>query len=139
MVNSWTPSLDPLFGQLTTNISLQTILPSYHSWLDETPAARIISRCTQDIAAVDGSIAQTFAAIVELALCMMVKLAGPVIFTPIFLIPGIFVTVVGVYIGNIYLKAQMSVKREMSNARSPVLAHFGAAIAGLSTFFSYLH
>ncbi len=139
MVNSWTPSLDPLFGQLTTNISLETILPYYHSWLDETPAARIISRCTQDIAAVDGSIAQTFAAIVELALCMMVKLAGPVIFTPIFLIPGIFVTVVGVYIGNIYLKAQMSVKREMSNARSPVLAHFGAAIAGLSTFFLNLH
>lgn len=135
MVNSWTPSLDQLFGQLTTNIFLEIILSSYHSWLDETPAARIISRCTQDIAAVDGSIAQTFAAIVELALCMMVKLAGPVIFSPIFLIPGIFVTVVGVYIGNIYLKAQMSVKREMSNARSPVLAHFGAAIAGLSTFF----
>ncbi|KAJ3554167.1 hypothetical protein NP233_g12480 [Leucocoprinus birnbaumii] len=31
-----------------------------------------------------------------------------------------------------YLKAQLSVKREMSNAKAPVLAHFGAAIAGLS-------
>jgi len=30
-----------------------------------------------------------------------------------------------------YIKAQLSVKREMSNARSPVLSHFGAAIAGI--------
>lgn len=132
MLNLWTPSLDQLFGQFTSSIVPEIVRPLFHSWLDETPAARIISRCTQDIAAVDGTIVQTFAAIVEIALCMLVKLAGPVIFTPTFLIPGVFVTVIGIYIGNIYLKAQMSVKREMSNARSPVLAHFGAAIAGLS-------
>ena len=83
------------------------------SWLDETPAARIITRCTQDIAAVDGEIAMMFGAVVELFLCMVVKLSGPVIFTPIFLIPGLIITIIGVYIGNIYLKAQMSVKREM--------------------------
>lgn len=100
--------------------------------MDETPASRIVARCTQDIASIDGIITQTFAAVVELAICMFVRLMGPVIFTPIFLIPGILVAALGVYIGNIYLKAQMSVKREMSNARSPVLAHFGAAIAGLS-------
>ena len=43
----------------------------------------------------------------------LVKLAGPVIFTPIFLLPGVVIGVVGVYLSNIYLKAQMSVKREM--------------------------
>jgi len=83
---------------------------------------------------------------------MIVKLGGPVFFSPIFLIPGVFIAVLGMYLGNIYLKAQMSVKREMrygypffylsrtievlvlfcnSNARAPVLAHFGAAITGL--------
>jgi hypothetical protein len=36
---------------------------------------------------------------------------------------------------------QLSVKREMSNAKAPVLGHFGAAMAGLSThyFESYSH
>ena len=101
------------------------------SWLDETPASRIIARCTQDIAAIDGYVTQTFSAVVELTICMLVRLIGPVIFTPAFLLPGLLVAGLGVYIGNIYLKAQMSVKREMSNARSPVLAHFGAAINGL--------
>jgi hypothetical protein len=43
---------------------------------------------------------------------MIIKLAGPVLFTPVFLLPGGLITILGVYIGNIYLKAQMSVKRE---------------------------
>jgi hypothetical protein len=37
------------------------------------------------------------------------------------------------------MKAQLSVKREMSIARGPVLGHFGAAIVGLSTSFSDHH
>jgi hypothetical protein len=49
----------------------------------------------------------------EVGITMAVKLAGPVIFTPIFLLPGILIAVLGVYLGNIYLKAQMSVRREM--------------------------
>ncbi|PPQ73485.1 hypothetical protein CVT26_010187 [Gymnopilus dilepis] len=116
---------------------VESILGSTLRWLDETPAARIITRCTQDIAAVDGEIAMMFGAVVELFLCMVVKLSGPVIFTPIFLIPGLIITIIGVYIGNIYLKAQMSVKREMSNARAPVLSHFGAAIAGMVSIRAY--
>ncbi|KDR83119.1 hypothetical protein GALMADRAFT_238944 [Galerina marginata CBS 339.88] len=116
---------------------VDSVLGSTLRWLDETPAARIITRCTKDIAAVDSEIPMMFGAVVELLTCMIVKLTGPVIFTPIFLLPGIFIAVLGVYIGNIYLKAQMSVKREMSNARSPVLAHFGAAIAGLISIRAY--
>lgn len=34
-------------------------------------------------------------------------------------------------LGNIYIKAQLSVKRELSKAKAPVIAHFGAAIEGL--------
>jgi hypothetical protein len=41
-------------------------------------------------------------------------------------------SLLGGWIGRIYMKAQLSVKREMSNAKVPVLGHFGAAIAGLS-------
>ena len=62
---------------------------------------------------------------------MIVKLGAVVLLTPIFVIPGIVVAILGGWCGQIYIKAQLSVKREMSNARSPVLGHFGAAIAGL--------
>ena len=90
------------------------VLLSYkHSWLDETPASRILARCTQDIAIIDGQLPQYFGAFIELALAIVIKLAGPVLFTPIFFFPGVLVLVLGVWLGNIYLKAQMSVKREM--------------------------
>ncbi|KAF8966908.1 multidrug resistance-associated ABC transporter [Flammula alnicola] len=138
LVAATTYNLGTLRASRTINAQLiDSVLGSTLRWLDETPASRIISRCTQDIAFIDGQVPNSFSAVVELAVCMMVKLSGPVIFTPIFLAPGILITVLGVYIGNIYLKAQMSVKREMSNARSPVLAHFGAAIAGLISIRAY--
>lgn len=82
------------------------------SWLDETPASRIITRCTQDIATVDGSLTWSFSSVVEICTEMVIKLGGPVLFTPIFLLPGVLIAVFGVYIGNVYLRAQMSVKRE---------------------------
>jgi hypothetical protein len=63
---------------------------------------------------------------------MVIKLGAVVIFTPIFVIPGFFVGLFGGWCGQIYMKAQLSVKREMSNAKAPVMGHFGAAIAGLS-------
>lgn len=70
----------------------------------------------------------------ELSVSMLCKLAAVVIMSPVFLIPGALVALIGGWLGQIYMKAQLSVKREMSNARAPVLGHFGAAIAGLSTF-----
>jgi hypothetical protein len=47
------------------------------------------------------------------------------------------VAIMGSWCGQIYIKAQLSVKREMSNARSPVLGHFGAAISGLGRAVIY--
>ncbi|KAF8885698.1 multidrug resistance-associated ABC transporter [Gymnopilus junonius] len=116
---------------------IDSVLSSTLRWLDETPAARIITRCTQDIATVDGGLPMDFGATVELFLCMIVRLTGPVIFTPIFLLPGLVIALLGIYLGNLYLRAQMSVKREMSNARSPVLSHFGGAIAGMVSIRAY--
>ncbi|KAI8986290.1 P-loop containing nucleoside triphosphate hydrolase protein [Trametes punicea] len=55
----------------------------------------------------------------------------------LFTIPGAIVVVAGAWCGQVYMKAQLSVKREMSNARAPVLGHFGAAIAGVTSIRAY--
>jgi hypothetical protein len=68
---------------------------------------------------------------VEITITMIVKLAAVVYMTPVFVLPGLGIGALGSWLGNIYIKAQLSVKREMSNARSPVFSHFNAAIAGL--------
>ena len=67
----------------------------------------------------------------ELFTSALVRLCTLLLFTPIFFFPGVLVGAIGAFAGNIYIKAQLSVKREMSNARAPVLGHLGAAILAL--------
>ncbi len=57
----------------------------------------------------------------ELTLDMLMKLSAVVFMTPIFLVPGIIIGALGGWIGQIYMAAQLSVKREMSNAKAPVV------------------
>ncbi len=70
--------------------------------------------------------------LVEMVAFLVLKMCAVVVFSPIFLFPAILVAVLGGIVGKIFMKAQLSVKREMSNAKAPVLGHFGAAISGIS-------
>ncbi|KAI0638608.1 multidrug resistance-associated ABC transporter [Trametes polyzona] len=131
-----------LFGALRASriihkTLLQSVLSSTLRWLDKTPTSRIITRCTQDIQCVDGPLANTLGWVLEMTVSMLMKFLAVISFSPIFTIPGAIVSAVGGWCGQIYMKAQLSVKREMSNARAPVLGHFGAAIAGLTSIRAY--
>ncbi|KIJ38971.1 hypothetical protein M422DRAFT_258389 [Sphaerobolus stellatus SS14] len=121
-----------IHNQLVTSVLGTTL-----RWLDETLTSRITTRCTQDIRAVDGPIANSWDTLVDLGLAVIGRLVVVVIFTPIFVFPALGIAVMGLYTGNFYLKAQMAVKREMSNAKAPLLAHLGAAIAGLTSVRAY--
>ncbi|VDC06815.1 unnamed protein product [Peniophora sp. CBMAI 1063] len=105
--------------------------------LDVTPTSRFMARCTQDIRSVDGPVASEFRALVEIFAQMLVKLIAIVLVTPAFLLPSVFLFALGGYAGNVYMAGQLSVKREMSNARAPVLGHFGAAMGGLPSIRAY--
>lgn len=79
----------------------------------------------------DGPIAQNFGWFLESSIFFVDRLAAIVYLSPLFVFPGIIIGAVGGWCGQVYMKAQLSVKREMSNAKSPVLSHFGAAMVGL--------
>ncbi|KAK0496137.1 P-loop containing nucleoside triphosphate hydrolase protein [Armillaria luteobubalina] len=73
----------------------------------------------------------------SISMAMLFKLSAVVVFSPVFLVPGLIMGIAGAYLGQIYMKAQLPIKREMSNAKAPVLGHFGAAIAGLTSIRAY--
>lgn len=73
----------------------------------------------------------------EMTTFVLLKLGAVLIFSPVFIFPAIAVAIGGGYIANKYMKAQLSVKRELSNTRAPVLSHFGAAISGLISIRAY--
>jgi hypothetical protein len=103
-----------------------------------TPTSRIVTRFTQDINAsecsysilfilgkfsllVDNVIPQWLKNFLDQTMKITLKLTTIVLFTPLFLIPGIAALALGYVCSQIYLKAQMSVKREMSVLKAPVL------------------
>lgn len=62
---------------------------------------------------VDGPVSQNFGMVIELSISLIIKLGAILVYTPIFIIPGFIVFCVGGLCGQIYMKAQLSVKREM--------------------------
>lgn len=61
----------------------------------------------------------------------VIKFGVVIIMSPVFGLPGALLCVVGGWLGQLFVRTQRAVKRERSNARSPILAHIGAAITGL--------
>ncbi|KAG8697036.1 hypothetical protein FRC09_008111, partial [Ceratobasidium sp. 395] len=106
-------------------------------WLDSTPVGRIIARFTQDMRTIDGSLPNEFQNLTDMTIQLASRFIAVIVFSPIFTLPGAFVLVVGIWIGQIYIAAQLSVKREMSNSRSPLFSHFGAALAGITSIRAY--
>ncbi|KAJ7283175.1 P-loop containing nucleoside triphosphate hydrolase protein [Mycena rebaudengoi] len=131
-----------VFGQLRASKTIHqrliaSILSAPLRWLDVTPTSRIIARVTNDIRAVDDSLVSHLYAISDLTSDMFVRFIAVIIYTPVFFFPGLLIGAVGGWVGQIYLAAQLPAKRFMSNTRAPVLAHFGAAIAGLVSVRAY--
>ena len=51
------------------------------------------------------------------------------------LVPSLLVVVVGGFLGNVYLKAQVNIKREMSLRKAPIVSQIGVVLAGLRETF----
>ncbi|KAI0258309.1 P-loop containing nucleoside triphosphate hydrolase protein, partial [Gloeopeniophorella convolvens] len=131
-----------VFGTIRASVSIHeklinSILGTTLRWLDKTPTSRVIARCTQDIRSIDNTLADNFEHLVGVSSTVIIKLASIVFFTPVFIFPGLVVFAVGAWCGQLYMKAQLSVKREMSKMKAPMLGHFGAAIAGLVSIRAY--
>lgn len=59
------------------------------------------------------------------------KFCAVILLSPAFSLPAIFLIVASAWVSKLYMNAQLAVKREMSNAKAPVMGHIGAAVAGL--------
>ncbi|THG98467.1 hypothetical protein EW026_g3729 [Hermanssonia centrifuga] len=116
---------------------IDTLLRSTWRWLDITPSSRIIARCTQDIAAIDTNVVMLFNHVTQMTFDIVLKFFTVIIMSPTFTIPGLLVGVIGGWLGQVFMRAQLAVKRELSNAKSPVLGHFGAAISGSVSVRAY--
>lgn len=87
----------------------------------------------------DGPFWSALYSTLDVSLQIMMKFGAVIIISPIFSIPGIVMIILGAGLGHLYMNAQLPAKREVSNAKAPVLAHFGSAIGGLGTSYFKRH
>lgn len=112
---------------------------TYGRWLDTVPVGRVITRCTQDIGAIDGSMVDSVGAFMSLTTMVITPLVTAIYMTGwLAFVSGVVTMGLGGFLGRVYLVAQMSVRQQMSMAKSPVLSHVGTVLAGLRAF-SYTH
>ncbi|THH30400.1 hypothetical protein EUX98_g3808 [Antrodiella citrinella] len=119
------------------HLLIDSVFGATMRWLDKTPISRVITRCTQDIASIDGNFALSLYNLVDTVLLVSLKLGAVIVVSPIFSIPGLIVIVIGGTFGHLYMRAQLPVKRESSNAKAPVLGHFNSAVTGLVSIRAY--
>ncbi|KAF8307170.1 hypothetical protein DL93DRAFT_2171840 [Clavulina sp. PMI_390] len=115
----------------------KSILRATLRFLDRTPVGRMLQRFTQDIRSVDGMLSLRSNNFIRFTFMLVGKLLAILFITPQFTLPAIFFGVTGVVVGEMYMKTQMPVKREMSLARAPVFSHFTASIHGLTSIRAY--
>ncbi|KAJ3531222.1 hypothetical protein NM688_g7605 [Phlebia brevispora] len=116
---------------------ISALLGCTFRWLDITPISRVLTRCTQDTQAVDGNLAFLLNALMGLSIGMTARLTAIIFYTPTFIAPALCIAVFGGWLGQMYMKSQLSVKREMSNAKAPVVGVFSGAISGLVSLRAY--
>jgi ABC-type transport system involved in cytochrome bd biosynthesis fused ATPase/permease subunit len=75
--------------------------------------SRVITRLTQDIQSLDSTLVMYLDGVVSLVFVVSISLISAVLFVPIFALPGVLIAGFGIFIGSRYLKAQLSVKREL--------------------------
>lgn len=102
--------------------------------------------------AVDETISQGFRTLIELTAVVTMRLGAILLSTPSFILPGGLIAALAGCAGNFYLKAQLSVKKEMrcasdidlyflltffccSDAHAYLLAHLATTIGGLGACF----
>ncbi|OWT36272.1 ATP-binding cassette transporter [Cryptococcus neoformans] len=116
---------------------VNTIFGAYMRFLDSTPVGRIISRFTKDMKSVDGAFTETFANVADVTVGLALKIIVVISLVPLFSLPAVFIGCLGGVLGEMYIHGQLSVKREMSNAKSPLFSHFSAAFNGIVSIRAY--
>lgn len=137
-----TSSLMSTFGCLRASRDVHrkltaSVLSSTLRWLDTTPTGTMLSRFTKDIKSCDSILARCVQMVSELSITLAVKLVLLIWMVPAFAPLAITVGLVGAIMGEFYVQAQMNVKRECSNAKSPLYSQFAAAISGVISIRAY--
>eukprot|EP00127_Corallochytrium_limacisporum_P007530 Clim_evm52s253 gene=Clim_evmTU52s253 len=133
-----TMSLTSLFAAIRLHRQmLHSVLRSPMSFFDTTPVGRIVNRFSKDIYVVDEAIPRTMRSFISTSLRVIGVIAVITYSTPLFIVAIAPLSVVYVVIQRYYVATSRQLQRLDSVSRSPVYAHFGETLGGLSVIRAF--
>lgn len=108
------------------------VLSAPVSWFDENPIGRAINRFGNDTRSMDTLLIDWLRMSIENGLRFLLRIASIASIMPIFALPAAVICTAGFAVGEMYTRAQISIKRLVSVNYSPVFSHFTDSLAGMS-------
>lgn len=116
---------------------LNKVMHAKFRFFDSTPLGQLMNRFSKDVEAVDQEVAPLAIGMAHcLAAVIMIVVLISVI-TPAFLIAAVFVSIVYVALGAVYVNSSRDLKRIESVSRSPLYQQFGETLTGVVTIRAY--
>ncbi|EYE98824.1 putative ABC multidrug transporter [Aspergillus ruber CBS 135680] len=108
------------------------VLSAPISWFDENPIGRAINRFGNDTRSLDTVLIDWLRMSIENWLRFLLRIASIVSIMPVFAVPVTIICATGFIIGEMYTRAQISIKRLCSVNYSPVFSHFTDSLSGMA-------
>ena len=116
---------------------LHSVLRAPMSFFDTNPKGRVVNRFAKDVDLVDGSIPNTFGALMRLGLGVLGVLFVICTTLPIFIAIIIPISFGYWMLQKFYVSTSRQLRRLESSTRSPVYSWFGESVSGVSTIKAY--
>ncbi|GAQ10287.1 ATP-binding cassette transporter abc4 [Aspergillus lentulus] len=111
---------------------VEAVLSAPISWFDQNPIGRAINRFGNDTRSMDTVLIDWLRMSIENGLRFLLRIASIASIMPIFALPAAVVCTIGFFIGEMYTRAQISIKRLCSINYSPIFSHFTDSLAGMT-------
>ncbi|KAF2787591.1 ABC multidrug transporter [Melanomma pulvis-pyrius CBS 109.77] len=111
---------------------LSSLLHAPLSFYTFNPIGRCLNRFGLDTQSLDTVLVDWLRQTLDNGLRFFLRILGVASIMPIFAVPAAVICSLGFAVGEMYTRAQVSVKRLCAVSYSPIVTHFGDTLAGLS-------
>ena len=116
---------------------LEHVMRAKIRFFDTTPIGRVMNRFSKDMETIDQETPWILISLFSDLLSVTTIVLLISFITPGFLIAGVVIVIIFVFIGTAYLRSSVDLKRLESVSRSPIFQHFGETLNGVSTIRAY--
>ncbi|SPO06956.1 probable YBT1 - Vacuolar, `full-size` ABC protein transporting bile acids [Cephalotrichum gorgonifer] len=130
------------YGSLNASRKIHTrlmdsVTRAKFKFFDVTPLGQLMNRFSKDLEAVDQEVVPVAISLLFCALGIVITVIIISVITPLFLIGGVFITIIFWFVGALYLDVSRDLKRLESVQRSPLFQQFGETLSGMTTIRAY--